>query len=243
MIITDRPSMAMIWIALAGYLGLYPAMLVVPLILMQPSSKSFGMITTFALSIVGLLGISRWLVGSWDFIAATYGVILFLSDLTPNTGMFWYFFIEIFDQFRSFFMVVFQFHAFIFVAPLCIKLRHQPLFVITVLCGIMSVFKSYPAVGDAALFLGLLPLHDELFEYFRYGFLITNIYLYSSVLAPIFWHLWLYAGSGNANFFYAITLVYNLGSVLLLIDMIFSVLRRDYDIENPNAIGKHVVQK
>ena len=78
---------------------------------------------------------------------------------------------------------------------------------------------------------------------FRYGFLVTNIYLYSSVLAPIFWHLWLYAGSGNANFFYAITLVYNLGSVLLLIDMIFSVLRRDYDIENPNAIGKHVVQK
>ncbi|MBM6385797.1 MAG: hypothetical protein JSY10_17710 [Paenibacillus sp.] len=37
--------------------------------------------------------------------------------------MFWYFFIEIFDQFRSFFMVVFQFHTFIFTAPICIKLR------------------------------------------------------------------------------------------------------------------------
>ncbi|KAI9491481.1 GPI transamidase component-like protein [Zychaea mexicana] len=239
----DRRAMAMGWIAFATYLGLYPAMLVPPLVLMQPSSKSLGMVTTFIASLAGLLGLSRWLVGSWDFIKATYGVILFLSDLTPNSGMFWYFFIEIFDQFRSFFMVVFQFHAFIFVAPLCIKLRHQPLFIVTVLCGIMSVFKSYPAVGDAALFLGLLPLHDELFTYFRYGFLVTNIYLYSSVLAPIFWHLWLYAGSGNANFFYAITLVYNLGSVLLLIDMIYSSLRRDFDIEHPNAIGKHVVQK
>ena len=124
----------------------------------------------------------------------------------------------------------------------------------------MSIFKSYPAVGDAALFLGFLPLHDELFRCkkrvarasapinlhlldFRYGFLVTNIFLYSSVLAPIFWHLWLYAGSGNANFFYAITLVYNLGLVMLLIDMVYATLRRDYDIENPNAIGKQVLQK
>ena len=44
MIILDRPSMAMIWIAFAGYLGLYPAMLVVPLVLMQPSSKVKGLI-------------------------------------------------------------------------------------------------------------------------------------------------------------------------------------------------------
>lgn len=48
---------------------------------------------------------------------------IFVTDLTPNVGMFWYFFIEIFDQFRSFFMVVFQFHTFIFTIPVCIKLR------------------------------------------------------------------------------------------------------------------------
>lgn len=101
--------------------------------------------------------------------------------------MFWYFFIEMFDQFRNFFLVVFQLHTFIFVAPLCIKIRYvavvkrrnlavcicvlicfanreHPIFVIIVLSGIMSILKSYPSVGDAALFLGLLPVHDELFK-------------------------------------------------------------------------------
>lgn len=77
----------------------------------------------------------------------------------------------------------------------------------------------------------------------RYGFLVTNLYLYSAALAPIFWHLWIYAGSGNANFFYAITLVYNLGQVLLLIDIVYAVLRRSFDIANPHTIGKEVVHK
>jgi len=49
---------------------------------------------------------------------------LAVSDLTPNLGLFWYFFIEMFDQFRSFFLVVFQIHVFIFAIPISIKLRY-----------------------------------------------------------------------------------------------------------------------
>lgn len=48
---------------------------------------------------------------------------LMVSDLTPNLGLFWYFFIEMFDQFRPFFILVFQIHVFIFAAPISIKLR------------------------------------------------------------------------------------------------------------------------
>jgi phosphatidylinositol glycan class U len=44
---------------------------------------------------------------SWDFLAATYGVRLLLPDLTPNVGLWWYFFIEMFDSFREFFLGVF----------------------------------------------------------------------------------------------------------------------------------------
>ena len=32
---------------------------------------------------------------------------LVLPDLTPNPGMWWYFFTEMFDHFRSFFLMVF----------------------------------------------------------------------------------------------------------------------------------------
>lgn len=73
--------------------------------------------------------------------------------------------------------------------------------------------------------------------------MIFNLFVYASVLSPIFWHLWIYAGSGNANFFYAITLVYNFGQVFLLIECVYATLRREFDIEHPEAIGKPVVQK
>ncbi|KAI8339751.1 GPI transamidase subunit PIG-U [Chlamydoabsidia padenii] len=241
--LSRRFSFSMMWIALGSYLSVYPAMLVAPLLLMLPERTKMMAITTFGGSLLVLLGLSRLAVGSWDFINATYGVILFLPDLTPNVGMFWYFFIEIFDQFRSFFLMVFQFHTFIFVAPLCIRFRHRPVFVLTILCGIIAVFKSYPSVGDVTLYLALVPVHDELFKYCRYGFLVANLFLYSSVLAPIFWHLWIYAGSGNANFYYAITLVYNLGQVMLLIDLVYSMLRREFDVAHPEAIGKQVIHK
>ncbi|CAG8615269.1 32427_t:CDS:2, partial [Racocetra persica] len=154
--------------------------------------------------LMGLLILSYLLVDSWDFMQSTYGVILLLPDLTPNIGLFWYFFIEMFDQFRSFFLVVFQLHAFIFVVPISLKFRNHPLFVVFLLSGIMAVFKSYPSIGDASLYLAFLPIYSEIVKC-----------------------------SGNANFFYAITLVYTIGNIILLVDATYSMLRREFDIWNP----------
>lgn len=44
---------------------------------------------------------------------------LSVSDLTPNVGMWWYFFTEMFDHFRSFFLGVFQVSL---LPPLCAQL-------------------------------------------------------------------------------------------------------------------------
>lgn len=38
----------------------------------------------------------------------------------------------------------------------------------------------------------------------------------SSFLAPVFWQLWIYAGSANANFFFAITLAYSTAQVFII---------------------------
>lgn len=40
----------------------------------------------------------------------------------------------------------------------------QPIFAVTVLCGVMAIFKSYPSASDASLYLALVPIHDELFK-------------------------------------------------------------------------------
>lgn len=71
-----------------------------------------------------LLGLSYIITSfSWEFLASTYGVHLLLPDLTPNVGLWWYFFTEMFDSFRSFFLCVFQLHLAIYVPGLCIRLR------------------------------------------------------------------------------------------------------------------------
>ncbi|KAF8943596.1 hypothetical protein BGZ47_005266 [Haplosporangium gracile] len=254
-------NLAMFSVAAATYLSLYPSMLIIPVILMLTRKIDDNELTKkvaiqctglFVGSLVALFTLSFVLVNSWDFFGSVYGTILTVSDLTPNLGLCWYFFIEMFDQFRPFFLVVFQIHVFIFAVPVSIKLRKYPLFVSFLLCAIMGTFKGYPSVGDASLYLGLLPLSSEIFKYMRYSFLVTNLFMYSTLLAPIFWYLWVYVGSGNANFFYAIGLVYGIGEIILMIDSTFALLRRDFEAQSPPettgqdaALGwdREVVQK
>ena len=47
----------------------------------------------------------------------------------------------------------------------------------------------------------------------RNSLVVTMMYVVCTVLAPILWHLWIYAGSANANFYFAITLVYSTAQV------------------------------
>lgn len=48
---------------------------------------------------------------------------LTIPDLTPTIGLGWYFFIEMFDHFRAFFVGVFQLHILAYVAPLTIAYK------------------------------------------------------------------------------------------------------------------------
>ena len=165
----------MLSLSLASYLSLYPALLLPPLLLLvhdqhvQPKSSSsslhftFRNIFTFVGGIVWLLILSKVVTGSREFIPSTYGTALLLPDLTPNVGLWWYFFIEMFDSFREFFLGVFWLHLSCYVGGLCIRIRKQPLFVITTMLGIFAVFKPYPSVSDTSLYLALLPLYRHVF--------------------------------------------------------------------------------
>jgi GPI-anchor transamidase subunit U len=76
----------------------------------------------------------------------------------------------------------------------------------------------------------------------RYIFIAASVLLYSTLLGPAFHHLWIYAGSGNANFFYAITLVWSLGLTILVGDTLFAVMRDEWELERPEMKGKPVRQ-
>ncbi|KAL4820554.1 GPI transamidase subunit PIG-U [Aspergillus spinulosporus] len=247
---------AMFALGLASYLSIYPALLFIPLVLLcydrraqhshsSPSAllfvaKHFAVLLA---SIAGLLGISLLIIGDFStLISATYGFQLLVPDLTPNIGLWWYFFIEIFDSFRDFFLGVFWLHLAAYAGSLSVRLRQQPLFVVTSLLGIFAVFKPYPSISDASLYFAVLPIYRHLFPLMRYTFFSVSALLYASLLGPAFYHLWIYAGSGNANFFYAITLVWSLGLSLILADTIFAALRDEWEQENPEKRGKPVKQ-
>ncbi|OJJ41019.1 hypothetical protein ASPWEDRAFT_99115 [Aspergillus wentii DTO 134E9] len=247
---------SMLALGFASYLSIYPVLLFIPLVILcydqraqstkPPSSAALFAVQHFGIllgGITGLLGISCLIIGDfWEFISATYGFQLLVPDLTPNVGLWWYFFIEMFDSFREFFLGVFWLHLAAYVGGLTVRLRRQPLFIITALLGVFAIFKPYPSISDVSLYFALLPLYRHLFPLMRYTFFAISAILYATLLGPAFYHLWIYAGSGNANFFYAITLVWSLGLSILLADSIFAALRDEWEQKYPEMRGKDVRQ-
>ena len=168
---------AMLALALAAYLSLSPILLLPPLLLLCYDRQSKGYDTkndslsfmstcigSFAFATSFLLYSSYLVAGtSWNFLSSTYGVHLLLPDLTPNVGLWWYFFIEMFDSFREFFLGVFWLHLSAYVGGLCIRLRKQPLFIITTMIGLFAIFKPYPSISDTCLYFGLLPLYRHVY--------------------------------------------------------------------------------
>lgn len=166
----------MLALGLASYLSLYPALLFIPLALLccdqqvkadQPSNVPLFMIrhaVKFLSSIAALLSLSYLITENfWEFMSATYGFHLLVPDLTPNVGLWWYFFIEMFDSFRAFFLGVFWLHLASYVGGFTARLRRQPLFIITALLGVFAIFKPYPSISDASLYFAVLPLYRHIF--------------------------------------------------------------------------------
>uniref|UniRef100_A0A834RAC9 Phosphatidylinositol glycan anchor biosynthesis class U protein n=2 Tax=Sarcoptes scabiei TaxID=52283 RepID=A0A834RAC9_SARSC len=95
-----------------------------------------------------------------------------------------------------------------------------------------SIFKPYPTVSDLILFLCLLPQWSHLFRYMRNILIIAGTIVTTSVLAPILWYLWIVLGTANSNFYFGITLAFNVGLILLITDLIFAFIKREFYIEN-----------
>ena len=148
-----------------------------------------------------------------------------------------------FDHFRLFFVWTFQLNLAIYLAPLAIRfyMHHrplnvgmcpseyyeirfpgQPLLLATTLIGLTGVFKSYPGLGDVGFFLALLPLFAHLLPFMKQTFITGGMLLATTVLAPISWQLWIYNNSANANYYFAINLVYSTAQIFLITDLLFA---------------------
>ncbi|XP_035210423.1 phosphatidylinositol glycan anchor biosynthesis class U protein-like [Stegodyphus dumicola] len=234
---------ASLLLSVLSYHSFYHISLLVPLIMYihQKNSgkkkvlhitKLLTVVVVYFLATIILIMTSHKLIGSWHFLQSTYGCILSVPDLTPNIGLFWYFFTEMFEHFRIFFLWTFQLNVFVYTAPLAIRLRKEPIFLLFIQLIIITIFKSYPCIGDVAFYFSLLPMWSHLFHFMRQRFIVSCVLASCTLLAPTLWHLWIYSGSANANFYFAITLAFNTGQVFLLTDILSAFIKREYYLEN-----------
>lgn len=176
--------------------------------------------------VTALLFFNYFLNGNnWNYIDSTYKFLLDVRDLTPNVGIFWYFFIEVFNHFRRFFLWVFQINILVYLVPLSLTLRSNAFLLLQQLMILISVFTSYPSMADCLIYLSLLPLFENLKKYFRWGLISGGALLVTIVLAPVMWQMWIVTGSGNANFYFAATLIYSVAQIFLLTDLLYGYLR------------------
>jgi phosphatidylinositol glycan class U len=227
-----------LFLAVCTMMSLYPVILVLPLFLhfleiYKSKTRGFCVVTLFAATIVALKVVSSALTNGDDYMRGVYGFILTVPDLQPNIGLFWYFFTEMFDHFRDLFICSFQINATIlYLVPLSIKFRKDPFLLTVAVLFLVSVFKSYPCLGDVGFVLSLLPCFIHLFNYSQQGFLVGVIFLITSALGPILWHLWIYSNSANANFYFGVTLAFAIAQIFLVTDILFAYLKRQFCLKH-----------
>ncbi len=121
-------------------------------------------------------------------------------------------------------------------------IRYDALYASFIILGILGTFKAYATLSDPGLFLSMIAIFPELyqcknprvgsalsdffiFQDLRHPIVTFLLHLHAFLLLPLFYHLWLVQGTGNANFFYASTLVFACANGAALIDCIWAGLR------------------
>jgi phosphatidylinositol glycan class U len=188
-----KPTTTAFALALASYTSLHPVLLLPPVGLLcydqickgntPPAAKGGKAISSttsttnptpfaFTLSLLGpfilttalLLSLSRLILPSFTFLHSLYLTPLSLPDLTPNPGLWWYFFTEMFDAFRSFFLGVFWLHMLAYSVPFTVRLRSQPLAAVIAMLGVLAIFQPYANVGEVGAWLASTCLMGHVFS-------------------------------------------------------------------------------
>ncbi|XP_055343887.1 phosphatidylinositol glycan anchor biosynthesis class U protein-like [Paramacrobiotus metropolitanus] len=179
-----------------------------------------------------MLVVSSHIMGSWTFLRGVYGFLISAPDLTPNIGLYWYFFTEMFEQFRSFFIWVFLINICIYSIPVSVKLRHHPMFALFTLLPLITAFKPYPSYGDIGLYLSLFAVWRHLIPQMRQTLIVSVMLVLAATVFPVLWKLWLEVGSANANFIYAITLVLATSQVFFVTDVMLAHEKREWHLKH-----------
>ncbi|XP_011499338.1 PREDICTED: phosphatidylinositol glycan anchor biosynthesis class U protein [Ceratosolen solmsi marchali] len=221
--------------------GFYPICLIIPGAIciiqnVKTNEKPESLLKIFILFstiLISLFFTSYFVMGNWSFLQNTIGFTLLVPDLRPNVGLYWYFFTEMFEHFRSLFIASFQINvSILFVVPLALRLHKNPMLLAFSYLAIDTIFKSYPCIGDVGFYLSLLPLWRHLFRHMQQGFFVGCFILFCTIFAPTVWHQWIYSRSANANFYFGVSLAFAIAQIFLLTDILFANVKREFAVQH-----------
>ncbi|KAI3403312.2 hypothetical protein KGF56_003900 [Candida oxycetoniae] len=253
-----QASIAIISLAISTYLSfnsLYLLPSILGLIHATSTSRNVGQIyilniAVFFTTLAILASLSFAFTSSWQFLDNCYLSVILFEKITPNVGLWWYIFTEMFEFFTPFYIGMFNIYSFIFIIPLTLKLfefkkvpkQGDSLLAIVLTLLWISFTKSYPTIGDLGFVLSLIPIFRGTVLPYCKVILITGMTLMVSLLlSPIFYYCWIVLGNGNSNFFYSINLIWGGVHILAIMDLLWAKLISDYSVEN--SINEEDIRK
>jgi phosphatidylinositol glycan class U len=103
-----------------------------------------------------------------------------------------------------------------------------PLFLLYCIQSIGYMFRAYPVVGDYGYSLALFTMNAPLFlKLDRRMRIAAGLATFSAIFGSVMWFLWIYPGSGNANFYYNQTIIFILSNSFMVTESMTAVRRVD----------------
>ncbi|CAH8860695.1 unnamed protein product [Trichobilharzia szidati] len=237
--------LASVLCAFGCYIHLYPGYLIFPVLAAAYLSSSNELkptkiinrlftsclppLTVFITSLLTLLWVSYIIQNNdWRFLTSVYWHTITVADCTPQMGIYWYMFVEMFEHFREFFTWVFQLLIFILVVGLTLKFSHNPLYICLITSLLMNVLQPYHSIGQLGLLISILPIWNHILKQTHLLFISTCFLVTALILSPLFHYIWLQPGTGNANFYFSASLVHAFGQVILITDLLNAQGKYDY---------------
>ncbi|KAL5104335.1 Phosphatidylinositol glycan anchor biosynthesi clas U protein [Taenia crassiceps] len=226
----DRTLVASVLCGVGSYISIYPGYLMLA-VLAQCRKRKFRVylsIFAFVLTLSGLLFSTYHLENSWGFLRHCYLSNIYARNTTPNLGLFWYMYVEMFAHFNVFFVWTMQLIIIALCFGLLFRFYEDPLFLALLLIMTTGVLRPYNSVSDLGCSLALLMHWRHLFTYFKNTFILAVLTAVALILAPLFHLTWLHTGTSNANFYFSASLIIGIVRVQLLTQTISAYLRYQF---------------
>eukprot|EP00516_Mucochytrium_quahogii_P007610 CAMPEP_0203750334 /NCGR_PEP_ID=MMETSP0098-20131031/4577_1 /ASSEMBLY_ACC=CAM_ASM_000208 /TAXON_ID=96639 /ORGANISM=" , Strain NY0313808BC1" /LENGTH=378 /DNA_ID=CAMNT_0050639573 /DNA_START=71 /DNA_END=1207 /DNA_ORIENTATION=- len=147
--------------------------------------------------------------------------------LSPNIGLWWYFFMEMFSQSRVFFLFLFRAMPLVFVPAIFFRFKHRPQTMAHVLWMTKLVQNAYPEFSYIGVLCMLLFLHPIALQRTPNLLAFGTVIVVTTAFLPVMRFMWLVTGAGNANYYYFQTLGLNFALASVVLGFVQVSIRRD----------------